>query len=87
MNYALIENGVVTNLIWLYPGNAADFPAAIALGDRSVAIGDAYVDGMFMREGRPVPTPLEEAQALIAQLDEAVVELEYQNVLLAPELV
>ena len=28
MNYALIENGVVTNLIWLYPANAADFPWA-----------------------------------------------------------
>ena len=28
MNYALIENGVVTNLIWLYPANAAEFPGA-----------------------------------------------------------
>ena len=29
MNYALIENGVVPNLIWLYSGNEADFPSAV----------------------------------------------------------
>lgn len=83
MNYALVENGIVVNLIWLNPGNAGDFPDAVALGDRPVAIGDAYADGVFTRDGLPVLTPMEDAQELTARLDEAVVELEYQNVLLA----
>ena len=26
MNYALIEDGVVVNIIWLYEGNANEFP-------------------------------------------------------------
>ncbi len=47
MNYALIENGIVTNLIWLHPGNAADFPGAVPLGDIPAAIGDTYVNGVF----------------------------------------
>ena len=32
MNYAWIENGVVTNLIYLLPSNAAEFPHAVPLG-------------------------------------------------------
>lgn len=82
MNYVLIENGVVTNIIWLYSGNAGDFPNAVPLGDRPVRIGDAYADGVFTRDGVPVLTPLEEAEATIAALDASVVELSYQNVLL-----
>lgn len=38
MNYALIENGVVTNIIWLYSANAADFPSAVPCGDLPVAV-------------------------------------------------
>ena len=82
MNYALIENGIVTNIIWLLPTNADDFPDAVPMGDRPVAIGDAYADGVFTRDGAPVLTPLEEAGNTIAALDAAVVDLEYQNVML-----
>lgn len=31
MNYALIENGIVTNIIWLLPTNADDFPDAVPM--------------------------------------------------------
>ena len=62
MNYALIENGVVTNIIWLYSGNAADFPDAVPCGDLPVAIGDTYDGEHFYRGGERVLTALEQAQ-------------------------
>lgn len=62
MNYALIENNIVANVIWLYSGNAHDFPNAVALGDRPVAIGDSYIDGRFFRDGGEVLTALETAE-------------------------
>lgn len=62
MNYALIENGVVTNIIWLYPGNAEDFPSAVPCGDLPVAIGDTYDGEHFYRGGERVLTALEQAQ-------------------------
>lgn len=62
MNYALIENGVVTNIIWLYETNADEFPGAVKLGERQVEIGDTYEDGRFYRDGAEVLTAEEEAQ-------------------------
>ena len=62
MNYALIENGVVTNIIWLYSGNAADFPDAVRCGDVPVAIGDTYDGQDFYREGARVLSPVEQAR-------------------------
>ena len=56
MNYALIENGVVTNLIWLYPANAAEFPGAVPLGDVPAAIGDTWDGELFYRNGERVLT-------------------------------
>lgn len=62
MNYALIENGVVTNIIWLYETNADEFPNAVELGERQVEIGDTYEDGKFFRDGAEVLTAEEAAQ-------------------------
>lgn len=62
MNYALVENGVVTNIIWLYETNADEFPGAVKLGERQVKIGDTYEDGKFYRDGVEVPTAEEAAQ-------------------------
>lgn len=80
MNYALITNGVVSNIIWLYDGNAQEFPDAVKLDDRSVGIGDTYTDGKFYRDGVEVLTPLEQAQIEIdaykAALNELGVETE-----------
>lgn len=56
MNYALIENGVVTNLIWLYPANAAEFPGAVPMGDVPAAIGDTWDGECFYRDGERVLT-------------------------------
>lgn len=75
MNYALIENGVVTNLIWLYPGNAADFPTAVPMGDVPAAIGDTYADGVFYRDGEPVLTFSEQLLADQADMQEALTVL------------
>lgn len=62
MNYALIENGVVTNLIWLYPANAAEFPGAVPLGGVPAAIGDAWDGEHFYRNGERVLTFSEQVQ-------------------------
>jgi hypothetical protein len=62
MNYAVVENGTVTNIIWLYPANASDFPDAVPCGDLPVAIGDTYDGQDFYRGGERVLTALEQAQ-------------------------
>lgn len=63
MNYAWIENGVVTNLIYLLPSNAADFPNAVPLGGVPAAIGDTWDGERFYRDGQPVLTAAERAAA------------------------
>lgn len=72
MNYALIENGVVTNIIWLYETNADEFPGAVKLGERQVEIGDTYEDGRFYRDGAEVLTAEEEAVQAAALYAEAL---------------
>ena len=68
MNYALIsEEGVVENIIWLCAANKEDFPNAVCVEDRPVAIGDCYHDGVFMRAGEPVLTDGERAETLLAE--------------------
>ena len=68
MNYALIENGTVVNIIWLNERNAAEWPGAIRLGERMVEVGDTYEDGRwFYRDGTEVLTAAEAAQQEAAQ--------------------
>lgn len=62
MNYAVTEDGVVTNIIVLYPSNAKDFPGAVPCGDVPVAIGDTWDGEHFYREGAQVLAPLEQAR-------------------------
>lgn len=84
MNYAVIENGVVTNIIWLSPANAADFPGVIPLEGRPVAMGDSYSGGVFTRNGAPVLTDsqrLTQANQEIAALDAALLDAEYESIL------
>ena len=59
--YALVEDGIVTNIISLDSRNASDFPNAIKTADRPVAIGDTYTGGKFYRDSKEVLTPLEAA--------------------------
>lgn len=79
MRYAWIENGVVINTIALNDRNAGDFPKAVKLGDRPVAIGDSYADGKFYRNGAEVLTLAEENAALMAALETLGVETEVQD--------
>ena len=81
MNYALIENGIVTNIIWLSPSNVADFPNAVAYGERPVQIGDEYIDGAFYRNGEKVLTNTEtQLAALQAQNADMAAALEVLGV-------
>lgn len=50
MTYALIVDGYVTNLIWLHPMNAYEFPTAVPTNGLPVQIGDSYTGGKFYRE-------------------------------------
>lgn len=60
--YALVENGVVTNVMVLYPPSAGDFPTAVPCGEIPAAIGDTYDGEHFYRAGERVLTALEQAQ-------------------------
>ena len=75
MRYALIDSGIVTNVIVLNDRNANDFPTAVKLSDRPVAIGDTYEDGEFYSDGVEVLTPMEQAQAEITEYKAALHEL------------
>lgn len=59
MNYALIENGIVVNTICLADRNDHEFPNAVKLYDRPVAIGDTYDGEKFYRNGVEVLTETE----------------------------
>lgn len=78
MRYALVDKGLVVNLIWLHPANTADFPGAVPCGDVPVRIGDGYDGSCFVRDGQRILTHWEEAQMVIAQLDAALLDLQYQ---------
>ena len=56
MKYALLENGVVTNIIILLPFNIQDFPNAIKLNDIPAGIGDTYnaEEDRFYHNGEPI---------------------------------
>lgn len=86
MNYAIVENSMVTNIIWLNASNANEFAGAVALGDVPAAIGDGYVDGVFTRDGQKVLSPLQAANVTIAKLDSYVLELELESVRLTQDM-
>ena len=67
MNYALIENGIVTNIIWLNERNEAEWPNAVRLYDRMVEVGDTYDGEKFRRDSTEVLTAAEAAQQEAAQ--------------------
>lgn len=76
MNYALIENSVITNIIALNSENAHEFPNAVNVDEYPVGVGDTYVDGVFYRNGFAIKTheemTIEQAQrALLAEMDDA----------------
>ncbi len=79
MNYALIDNGIVINMIWLYSGNASDFPAAVPCGDVPVSIGDTWDGEHFYRGVERVLTPLEQARKDAEDMQAALALLGVEN--------
>lgn len=57
MQYAIIEEGIVENVMVLYPSNAADFPEAVFCGELPVMIGDTYDGEQFYRNSEQVVVP------------------------------
>ena len=80
MPYAVIEDGVVVNIIVLNEENAAEFPNAVKLPDKPVDIGDSYIDGEFLNVAELLAVQLDTANETIAELDAMVVDLIYQNI-------
>lgn len=70
-NMARIENGSVVNVEWC-SDRTIETEFLKDPADRSIAIGDTYVDGKFYRDGTEILTPLEEAQKLIAEYKTAL---------------
>lgn len=71
-DYAIIENGIVTNVI---VGPLPDGIEGVALNGRPVAIGDAYADGVFLRNGEPVLTEVERIHELTSEIERLQAQL------------
>ena len=70
-NMALLENGVVTNLLWCSDGEP-ETQVLIDCGELGVAIGDSYRSGKFYRDGQAVLSETEALRDQNAQLLETV---------------
>lgn len=77
--YALVENGVVTNVMVLYPPSAAEFEGSVPCGDLPVAIGDTYDGEHFYRAGERVLTALEQARKDAEDMQAALELLGVEN--------
>ena len=59
-NFAIVENGVVSNVLWGMVYNSDEWPNAIQVNDLAVQIGDSYENGKFYRNGEEVLSRAEE---------------------------
>ena len=62
MNYAIVEDGTVVNVIWLRPANAAEFPGAVPLNGIPAGIGDTWDGTDFYRGGEKLLTLAQQAE-------------------------
>lgn len=89
MNYAIVEDGIVTNLIVLNPNDARDFPDAVCCEGKPVRIGDTYQNEEFYNiKGEKIITyeqialiALNKANLTIVELDAALLEATYQSII------
>ena len=79
MNYAVITDNIVTNIIFLNPSNAHEFQQAVSTDGLPVAIGDTYEAGKFYREGEEVVMP-PEPEPCEDELSDALAALELLGV-------
>ena len=75
MNYAMIADGVVVNIVWMTESNSIEFPEAVKICDRPVSIGDAFADGKFYRDGVEILTQFEVIELENADMRKALNEL------------
>lgn len=73
-NMARIENGVVVNIEWC-SDKEPETDTLKNCNDRSICIGDVFIDGKFYRNGEEVPTDLEAARRTIEALTDQNFEL------------
>ena len=72
---ALVENGVVVNILWC-SDRESETETLIDTADRPAAIGDSYESGKFYRNGEEVLTPLQAAMKKNAEYEAALSEIE-----------
>ena len=77
--YALVENGIVTNVMVMYPPSAEEFEGVVPCGDLPVAIGDTYVDGKFYRDGKLLKSHLDVAIENMEDMQAALILLGVEN--------
>jgi hypothetical protein len=70
-NMARIDSGVVVNIEW-WSDSTEDTETLISVYDRPVAAGDSYEGGKFYRDGVEVLTRMEELQAEIDDMQNAL---------------
>lgn len=68
-NFAIVENGVVTNVVWGMIYNMNEFSNAVQVDDRAVQVGDTYENGIFYHEGKEVKTIAEKMADMAAALE------------------
>ena len=69
-NFAVVENGIVTNVLWGMVYNMeADFPNAVQIDDRNVQVGDTYENGVLLHDGKEIKTIAEEMADMKAALE------------------
>ena len=54
MNYAIIDNGIVSNIIVLAPDASDLFPNSVLCDGYAIEIGDSYINGKFYHDGEEV---------------------------------
>ena len=75
MDYALINEGIVENIIYLHPENAHTFENAVSIENYPVQIGDTYENGFFYRDGEKFLTYNEIQEREILDMHEALMIL------------
>lgn len=73
-NMALLENGVVTNLLWC-SDSEPETEKLIDYGELGVAIGDSYQEGKFYRNGQEIISEAEALQIQNSQLLDTIVHM------------
>lgn len=76
MDYALIENGLVVNVISMLPSNETEFDNAVPLGEVPAGIGDTWDGEHFYRDGERILSRAEMDAQTIAAYENAITQIE-----------